>query len=824
MGSPADTIKQLNAAREIVLKDSALYPQVVPGVLPVIGSASHVQVRRWGADFLAETFASPVLSAEEKQKMCVGSGLLGTLRGYMSRKEELGYEEDSAVVKAAVQCAASIYPLVFRHAVSDPSDNETWSNMAAIKSSILRKMDFLPAGVKICCVKFLAIVVLVQTPGLIADPRRPEQNEVSLALVPRDHDVLRVGNLEAEAIGLLDRLLSVLQEEGHPALLVTATINALASLVHRRVSVSNKILGVATTFNPTKLIVKPVSGKDGVTIKSTTRTTISFLLNVLKRNPQHAMGARIQQHVERLRHSLGEAFADANQLKRPAPEEPVDGLDDAKRQRLAAHVTNGSTPQQRPTATKQSFSLPPGPVTAAQLFTLTDNSLATNFNAATLPPQLVAQLVPALLSSVDVTQLDAAINIVRARYLEVTSRPPATSHHERLVTDDDDDYDPEAIYADDPTRAMGTASEVDPDINIGPFSLPWPRPLSGEDLEEHCRDVIYALFKTLREKDREVKEKGVKPRVERKGWNALGQPIHTRDGWGIMVIRIATRATFALDDLVEKLTKEHQEEETAKRAYEVEAAENEGEADNAQEERKADGFVVMGETKAIKSEGENDAANEEIEVRTAKRKDVQEAARRERCFVMADGIRNALFDFVMEDFRRLLSFAMIWLYDEWFTERELHQYRGTDKNVPKDLDLTPTTNHWTLKILDAIIPYLDTKDKNLLIRFYSEMPALDQRAIDLLLKVADDPERVNMVVHCLLYLIMYRPPAKQLCLDAMEKLWRENPEAKKPAEKFLAKYRPEVISSDASAGVNGDLSAKAKAEASTDVKMEGGEE
>lgn len=43
--------------------------------------------------------------------------------------------------------------------------------------------------------------------------QRPEQNETSLAVVPRNHDLLSIPNLEAEASGLLDRLLGALQEE-----------------------------------------------------------------------------------------------------------------------------------------------------------------------------------------------------------------------------------------------------------------------------------------------------------------------------------------------------------------------------------------------------------------------------------------------------------------------------------------------------------------------------------------------------------------------------------------------------------------------------------
>ena len=72
----------------------------------------------------------------------------------------------------------------------------------------------------------------MQTPGVIADPRvrnisaaprkehfvdailqRPDQNEVSIALVPREHPLIPPPRLEPEASGLLDRLLNVFNED-----------------------------------------------------------------------------------------------------------------------------------------------------------------------------------------------------------------------------------------------------------------------------------------------------------------------------------------------------------------------------------------------------------------------------------------------------------------------------------------------------------------------------------------------------------------------------------------------------------------------------------
>lgn len=43
--------------------------------------------------------------------------------------------------------------------------------------------------------------------------QRPETNELSLALVPRDHPLIPPPKLEPEALGLLDRLLDVFSEQ-----------------------------------------------------------------------------------------------------------------------------------------------------------------------------------------------------------------------------------------------------------------------------------------------------------------------------------------------------------------------------------------------------------------------------------------------------------------------------------------------------------------------------------------------------------------------------------------------------------------------------------
>lgn len=94
--------------------------------------------------------------------------------------------------------------------------------------------------------------------------------------------------------------------------------------------------------------------------------------------------------------------------KRPAPSEPTDGLDQAKRQRVAASAPSPVTQNPIPTAPP----LPAGPVSWRQLFTLNPEGSTVNFDVQAFrdPDQLVRILVP-VLQSVDQVKLGHALNV-----------------------------------------------------------------------------------------------------------------------------------------------------------------------------------------------------------------------------------------------------------------------------------------------------------------------------------------------------------------------------------------------------------------------------
>jgi hypothetical protein len=137
------------------------------------------------------------------------------------------------------------------------------------------------------------------------------------------------------------------------------------------------------------------------------------------RNPENPVNGRIQQFLERMHRTRVEVFDESNR-KRPAPSEPTDGLDPAKRQRLIAEPPS-RTPSVQP--------LPSGPVSWKDLYTLNSEGSTANFDVQNFrdPEQLLRIVVP-VLQSVNAAKLEQAIN-VRDDPLRCTVTRPSCFHN-----------------------------------------------------------------------------------------------------------------------------------------------------------------------------------------------------------------------------------------------------------------------------------------------------------------------------------------------------------------------------------------------------------
>ncbi|KAL2862117.1 hypothetical protein BJX68DRAFT_223961 [Aspergillus pseudodeflectus] len=702
-----DQIAQLNAARNLVLGDAAFYPQIVNGVLPIIGAHARVELRRWGTEFLAETFASPAFATAQKEQLA--TNVLHTVRSILELPER-----DQLVLKNIVQTAASLYPLVFRYIINHPEDKQSWEHIEAIKQDILRRWDSFSYPVKLCCIKFAQRVVLVQTHGLIADPRRPEHNETSLAIVPRNHSILSLPSLEAESSGLLDRILSIFQEDASDPILVNATLNCLATLIRSRQSISNKIISAVLNFLPARHARSPVTPAVRVGVKSMERTTRALLINIMKRNPSHPLVSKMQQHIERLMQSRIE-HVDETSRKRGLPTEPTDGLDAAKRARLDAET---------PPVIKVP-PLPAGRISYAQLFTLTEDTGLSSFDVKQLPADLLVKIVVPLLARVDQSSLNQVVDAVRTRYQTVQKQQMA--QRQPAAVEEDDDYEPEYQPMDITSAASDQAGAASADIpgeqpdlvSLGPFVLPRPPPLSEDQAADAGRGAVARVFGMLGSTT--VTPNPVKGQGQQLGFSRLAGSTFDRDAWVTLLTRLATRAPSGL--------------ETGPKP----------EADR----------------------------------------------RRPR---ISDSIRETLYRYILEDFRGRVNVGIMWLNEEWYNDRIQMQVAASNR-TDEDEEVSVALNYdpWVLRLLDGFLPYLDSRDIKIFIRFLSEIPEVTIPIAKRIASLAKDPERVNLCVQSFMYLIMFRPPAREICLDALEEVYQNYEESRPSAGKVLSRWRPQRI-------------------------------
>lgn len=112
----------------------------------------------------------------------------------------------------------------------------------------------------------------------------------------------------------------------------------------------------------------------------------------------------MQVYIERLMQSKLEVTEDASR-KRGLPVESTDGLDNVKRARLDAMT---------PPLLKIP-SLPPGPTSYDQLFTLTQDIDLSSFDVKQLPPDLLVKITVPLLAHVNQSMLTQAVDVSRSR-------------------------------------------------------------------------------------------------------------------------------------------------------------------------------------------------------------------------------------------------------------------------------------------------------------------------------------------------------------------------------------------------------------------------
>lgn len=129
---------------------------------------------------------------------------------------------------------------------------------------------------------------------------------------------------------------------------------------------------------------------------------------------------------------------------------------------------------------------------------------------------------------------------------------------------------------------------------------------------------------------------------------------------------------------------------------------------------------------------------------------------------LGNDIREVLYNYIMEDFRKHLDVAVSWLCEEWYNDR-MHGGKG---------DYLMHYEKCALRLIDGFLPYLHPQDK-VLTRFLSEIPELSQGILSRVKAMCRDPSVVDLALKSLLYLVIMRPPVKEIALDTVQGIWTD---------------------------------------------------
>lgn len=340
--------------------------------------------------------------------------------------------------------------------------------------------------------------------------------------------------------------------------------------------------------------------------------------------------------------------------------------------------------------------LPSGPVEIAHLFTLTSDEGLASFDVTQLPIELVVRITLPVLLNINQASLDEAINFVRSRYQWlITNAAFNQTQPDTAAEEEEDDYEPDfAPIAEDSEQILNKddalPSQQSQQTPTDVALGPFRLQQPPPLTKEECHQIGQSTMNRVFGMMNVIETPASVAKRQKPGLNRLAGSTYDREAWITIITRLATRASAGL------------------------------------EEDSADEDDYDPDPSALFN-GHNSRT------------------------ILSDSIRERLWKYIVEDFRARIHIAIGWLNEEWFND----QLQAQSKNQLKDskpslMEPQRSYEKWVLKVLDFIIPYLDAKDK-LLIRFLSEIPAVDEPILERVKGLARDPERVVLAVSAIQY-------------------------------------------------------------------------
>lgn len=356
--------------------------------------------------------------------------------------------------------------------------------------------------------------------------------------------------------------------------------------------------------------------------------------------------------------------------------------------------------------------LGPGTHSLGALFTLTENLGLQGFDATTVPAALATRVAVTALATVPPELLGQAIAGIQNRIAELAAAPPIqplplTAETSPLdVEEDDDEYEPDFYAAEDNEQILNK-------LDNAPAEQP-----PAQEPETVNTLATLGTFK-------------------------LPPPPLIDPDLAARISQVAVARVFAPLPTLEDTSRKHKSGINRLAASSF--------------DRDSWLTVII----RIATRG---TAGLEDDASTVKDED-SSVLTHKSALSLSDSIREALFRYVMEDFRRRIDVAVAWLCEEWYADQ-------LAKRTLAEANRSLHYERWAVKLLDAFLPYLTSQDK-VLTRFLAEIPELSRELLGKVKDLCRDPATVSLAVTSLLYLVMMRPPARELALDTVGEIWVE---------------------------------------------------
>ncbi|KAK6458469.1 uncharacterized protein RJT20DRAFT_32056 [Scheffersomyces xylosifermentans] len=368
------------------------------------------------------------------------------------------------------------------------------------------------------------------------------------------------------------------------------------------------------------------------------------------------------------------------------------------------------------------------------LYSLTDvDDESNNFDITTVPQNILVNMVVNALNKVSVGRLSKALEIISDRYVDaVESYPGIVGGPSTVPITVKKEVKKEGDEEDD--------DEEDGNFDVDTiYTLPPPAELSFQEKKDHINIIIKNFFNlaknpnfvNVEDKD-EVKASEEQDVNVSKELTKIAIKSWKKDSWIVILTRLASRGMRSLEGIEYKTSPDEKNAEA-----------------------------------------------------------------------ISDMVRNAIFDYFLENIHGRIDLIIEWLNEEWYSEKVFNeaialkreQEAAESKGGPVDtahpnLGDTPVYNKWAGKVLDAMIPFLEPNDRKIFIRLMSDLPYLNEDLVGRIKSLCFDPVRSKIGFLALQFLIMYRPPVKQACVNVLKELGESDQEdLRDEANKLYEKYK-----------------------------------